>query len=255
MASVKVKRPTIRGHGAQPTSNPILKHRSLFEKAGKGFEKFIQDTRQQSERATEINARLRALGLEGIRTREQFRDAVQRTNLNAEGGAKRFVELLELAKDFASLTPPIEEVPNTESRAESVTVDSLPTKEEDQPMSAPTREEIDTKLELIETRMDGRVAAIERSVQASIEEARETRRDIKNLRWTILFTAVATVVALWGVNAAIFSNMVASFESGKNTATAQAEVKKQSEDTAALIKRMQDDLDARRADVGGREKK
>lgn len=113
-------------------------------------------------------------------------------------------------------------------------------------MSTPTREEIDAKLELIETRMDGRVAAIERSVQASIEESRETRRDIKSLKWTILFTAVATVVALWGVNAAIFSNMVASFESGKNTAAAQAEVKKQTEETATLIKKMQEQLDAQR---------
>ena len=247
MASVKVKRSPARGPGRQSTSELNLNQRDLLDKAGKGFEKFIHDTRQQNQRATEINARLRALGLDGITTREQFRDAVQGTNPSTEDGAKRFVELLALAKDFASLTPPIENAPSTDSDGESVAVDSPPTKEEDRTMSPPTREEIDTKLELIETRMDGRVAAIERSVQASIEESRETRRDIKSLKWTILFTAVATVVALWGVNAAIFSNMVASFESGKNTATAQAEVKKQSEDTAALIKRMQDDLDARKS--------
>jgi hypothetical protein len=241
MASVKDKTPAARGPGAKSASKPALNQRELVEKAGKNFEAFIQGTRQQSERAIELHGRLRALGMEGLTTREQFRDAVRGANLTTEDGQKRFVELLALAEDFASLTPPIEEPPAQTSAA----VDTSHTKEEDRPMNAPTREEIDAKLELIETRMDGRVASIERSVQASIDESRETRRDIKSLKWTILFTAVATVVALWGVNAAIFSNMVASFESGKNTAASQAEVKRQTEETAALIKRMQDQLDTR----------
>lgn len=242
MASVKDKRPAARGPGAKPTSKPNLTQRELVERAGKNFEDFIQGTRQQSERAAGLHDRLSALGLEGLATREQFRDAVLGQNLTTVAGQKRFVELLALAKDFASLTPPIEEPP----APASAVVDTPRTKEEDQPMSTPTREEIDAKLELIETRMDGRVASIESSVRAAIAESQETRRDIKSLKWTIIFTAVATVVGLWGVNAAIFSNMVASFESGKSTATAQAEVKKQTEETAALIKQMRDDLDARR---------
>ena len=114
-------------------------------------------------------------------------------------------------------------------------------------MNSPTREEIDAKLQLIETRMDGRVASIERSVADAIESARETRGDIKSLKWTIIGTAIATVLGIAAFNATVLSNMVASFESGKNTATAQAEVKKQSEETAALIKKMQEDLEARRA--------
>nr|WP_315401772.1 hypothetical protein [uncultured Duganella sp.] len=126
-------------------------------------------------------------------------------------------------------------------------VDTNEIQPHDEPMNAPTREEIDAKLELIETRMDGRVASIEGSVRAAITESQETRREIKSLKWTMVFTAVATVVGLWSVNAAIFSNMVASFESGKSTATAQADVKRQTEETAALIKRMQEDLDARKA--------
>jgi len=248
MGSVKERKPAARGPGAKPTIKTLLSQREL-ENAGANFEAFIKATRQQNELATGLYARLSALGLEGLTTREEFRDAVRGTNLTTEDGAKRFVELLALAKEFASLTPPIEEVPGARLEPESSVVDSSPTKEEDHPMSAPTREEIDTKLELIETRMDGRVAAIESSVRAAIAESQETRRDIKGLRWTIIFTAVATVVGLWGVNAAIFSNMVASFESGKSTATAQAEVKKQTEETAALIKRMQEDLDARKTAV------
>ena len=114
-------------------------------------------------------------------------------------------------------------------------------------MNGPTREEVDAKLQLIETRMDGRVASIERSIAEAIAASSETRGDIKNLKWTMVATAIATVLGIAAFNATVLSNMVASFESGKNTATAQAEVKKQSEDTAALIKRMQEDLDARRA--------
>lgn len=244
MAFVRDKRPAARGPGVKPVGEQILNQRELLlEKAGRGFEKFIKGTRQENERATGMHARLRALGLEGLTTREQFRDAVRGTDLSAEGGAERFVELLALAKDFASLTPPIEE-PRSPSPAK---VDIPPTKEEDQIMSNPTREEIDAKLQLIETRMDGRVASIERLVADAIAAAGETRSDIKNLKWTMVATAIATVLGIAAFNATVLSNMVASFESGKNTAAAQAEVKKQTEETAALLKRIQEDLDARRA--------
>ena len=245
MASVKDKRPAARGPGAKLPNKQNLDQRALIERGGEGFEKFIQQTRQDNERATELHARLRGIGLEGITTREQFRDAVKGADLNTEAGRKRFVELLALAKDFVPLSPPVEEVPVVGSQVESAEVDSLPTKEEDQSMSTLTREEIDAKLELIETRMDGRVASIESSVRASIAESQETRRDIKSLKVTMIITAIATVGSIAAFNATVLSNMVASFESGKNTAASQAEVKKQSEETAALIKRMQEDLNAR----------
>lgn len=119
--------------------------------------------------------------------------------------------------------------------------------------------------------MDGRVAAIqasidgfmgrmeERSVRmderfkatderfARIEEGqRDTQASLGSLRTTIITTAVATVLAIvFGVaafNATVLSNMVASFESGKNTAASQAEVKKQAEETAALLKQVQQQL-------------
>lgn len=113
-------------------------------------------------------------------------------------------------------------------------------------MNAPTREEFDAKLETIGTRMDGRVALIERVIQDAITAANETRSEIKSLKRTVIVTAIATVLGIAAFNATVLSNMVASFESGKNTAAAQAEVKKQSEETAVLIKRMQEDLDSRR---------
>ena len=112
-------------------------------------------------------------------------------------------------------------------------------------MNAPAREEVDAKLQLIETRMDARVASIERAVADSIAAAIETRNDIKNLKWTMIVTAIATVLGIAAFNATVLSNMVASFESGKNTATAQAELKKQSEEAIAKIKTMHQDFDAK----------
>ncbi|HKF94273.1 MAG TPA: hypothetical protein VKB96_06665 [Gammaproteobacteria bacterium] len=39
---------------AKPDGIPNLSQRDLIEKGGRGFEKFIQDTRQDNERATEL---------------------------------------------------------------------------------------------------------------------------------------------------------------------------------------------------------
>lgn len=131
-----------------------------------------------------------------------------------------------------------------------------------------TRQEVDAKLETIEARMDGRVAAIQASIDgfmgrmeerslrtddrfARIEESqRDTQASLGSLKTTIITTAVATVIAIvLGVaafNATVLSNMLASFESGKNTAASQAEVKKQAEETAALLKQVQQQLDEAR---------
>jgi len=67
-----------------------------------------------------------------------------------------------------------------------------------------------------------------------------TQSQIQNLKTTMIVTAIstatATVLGVAAFNAAILSNMVASFESGKDIATAQAEIRRQSEETATLIK-------------------
>jgi hypothetical protein len=138
-------------------------------------------------------------------------------------------------------------------------------------MSTPTREEIDAKLETIEVRMDGRVASIEAKIDgfmarldergmrmderfdrsdermAGIETtSKETQASIGSLKSTMIVTALSTVLAIvLGVaafNATVLSNMVASFESGKNTASAQADLKRQAEETAALLKQIQAQL-------------
>jgi len=69
------------------------------------------------------------------------------------------------------------------------------------------------------------------------------RLDYKSVKNTSITTGIGAVLAIvFGVaafNATVLSNMLASFESGKNTSTAQAEVKRQSEETAALLKQIQ----------------
>ncbi|USX22617.1 hypothetical protein NHH82_10845 [Oxalobacteraceae bacterium OTU3REALA1] len=137
--------------------------------------------------------------------------------------------------------------------------------------TSPDRDFVDARFEAVESRMDGRVARIEAALAAStalvdersrhadarmermesaLSELRsETRSAISGLKTTIIVTAISAVFAIvFGVaafNATVLSNMVASFESGKNTSAAQAEVKRQVEETAALLKKMREDFDSR----------
>ena len=134
-------------------------------------------------------------------------------------------------------------------------------------MDALTREEVDARLEAIEARMDGRVADIQAAVRVIEERSRNadarmdrmeatiqaTNAAVASLRTTIIITAItavlATVFGIAAFNATVLSSMVASFESGKNTAAAQAETNKQSEKAAELLRQVQQDLSALRANV------
>ena len=146
--------------------------------------------------------------------------------------------------------------------------------------ASPDRDFIDAKLEAVESRMDGRVASIESALAAftALMDERSRHFDIRlarmealiseirsemlsaltGLRTTIIVTAVSAVLAIvLGIaafNATVLSNMVAAFESGKNTSAAQAEVKRQAEETAALLRIMRDELDARKKpDAAGKD--
>lgn len=108
---------------------------------------------------------------------------------------------------------------------ESYAVESEGLQPHNEPMStAPTREEFEAKLETIETKMDARVQRIEDKMDGFLSASKETQDSIKSLKTTIIVTALSTVLAIvLGVaafNSTVLSNMVASFESGKNTAQA-----------------------------------
>lgn len=100
-------------------------------------------------------------------------------------------------------------------------------------MNTVTTELLDARIETIEARLDARVLAIEAAVV-------EIRAEIKSLRVTIVVTAIASVLAIASINAAMYSNMLAAFESGKDIAKTQAEVTRQVEATAALLKRIEE---------------
>jgi high-affinity nickel permease len=78
-----------------------------------------------------------------------------------------------------------------------------------------------------------------------IENAlKETQASISSLKTTMVVTAITSVLAIVlgiaAINATLLSNMVASFESGRNLSAAQAEVKRQAEETATLLRQLQD---------------
>lgn len=145
--------------------------------------------------------------------------------------------------------------------------------------ATPDRDYVDARLEAVESRTDGRVARIESALAASaalmeersrhldarmerietaLSEIRtETRSAIEGLKTTVIVTAISAVLAIvLGVaafNATVLSNMVAAVEAGKNTSAAQSEVKRQTEQTAALLKKMQEEVNARqKPDSAGR---
>jgi hypothetical protein len=147
-------------------------------------------------------------------------------------------------------------------------IDNASARPNDRRMTDLNQQLVDAKLEAVEARMDGRVAAIQATIDgfvgrmeertlrtderfARIEEGqRDTQASLGSLKNTIIVTAIGTVLTIvLGVaafNATVLSNMVASFESGKSTASTQADVKKQAEETAALLKQVQQDLEETR---------
>ncbi|SHN15988.1 hypothetical protein SAMN05192549_10537 [Duganella sacchari] len=116
-------------------------------------------------------------------------------------------------------------------------------------------------IETIEARMDGRVSSIEttytefskrmderqKNSDAKFDRIEtmlaEMRTSLANLRITIIITGITVILGVAALNATVMSNMIASFESGKNLSTAQAEVKRQTEETAKLLRKIQADLE------------
>lgn len=109
------------------------------------------------------------------------------------------------------------------------------------PMQNVSKDLLDARLETIEARMDARMAHIEGLVANIAQSQADMRRELdsmrseskadnKSTRTTMLVTGISSVLAIvLGVgafNATVLSNMVASFESGKNTATLHAQSEK-----------------------------
>ena len=134
-----------------------------------------------------------------------------------------------------------------------------------EPMNAVTPGELDAKLQAIEARMDGRIATLTERMDGYMArmEERDKRSDdrfanfntaladvssdikdaksaVGSLKTTIVVTAVSSVLAIvLGVaafNATVLSNMVASFDSGRDTAKEISEAAQNLKETQDLLK-------------------
>jgi uncharacterized coiled-coil protein SlyX len=136
-------------------------------------------------------------------------------------------------------------------------------------MSEITREEVEAKLDANESRIAIQIALLnakldaliannnlrfthlEQSLRAMGDEIIAIRSSISGLRTTILVTGISSVIAIVfgvaGFNAVVLSNMVASFESGKNTSEMVSEVRRQVEATAVLLRQAQNEREAKPA--------
>ncbi|WP_043632722.1 hypothetical protein [Chromobacterium haemolyticum] len=138
---------------------------------------------------------------------------------------------------FIGDLPPLVETINPTS------LDSRSVGPHNEPMStAPTREEFEAKLETIETKMDARVQRIEEKATRIEEDMRDIKSEMKNMKWWMLGTGVSVIIGIAAFNATVLSNMVASFESGKNTAQAidkaQTDLQKREERLDAIDKKL-----------------
>ena len=88
-----------------------------------------------------------------------------------------------------------------------------------------------------------RFANVNQSLTQIRADLHNTNSAIGSLKSTVITTAIAAVLAIvFGIaafNATLLSNMVASFESGRNTATAVGEATKRLEDLQTRIEAQQ----------------
>ena len=114
-------------------------------------------------------------------------------------------------------------------------------------MSTPTREELDAKLQLIETRLDNKVQQIADKIDNFAVTSKDTQDAVKSLKTTVVATGISSVLAIvLGVaafNATVLSNMVASFESGKSTATNLSQTQAQLEKREQRLNEIEKKLD------------
>lgn len=91
--------------------------------------------------------------------------------------------------------------------------------------------EVRSKFDVIIARLDAHDLRFERLEQG----LRDAVTSIGNLKGTVIITGVSSVIAVTlgmaGFNAALRSNMKASFESGKETGQWQSDMRKQAEET------------------------
>lgn len=92
--------------------------------------------------------------------------------------------------------------------------------------------------------MDNRFAQMETRMSTMEADLGGMKNSIGGLRTTIVVTAIGAVIGVAAFNATVLNNMLASFESGRNVSAAQAQIQRQAEETAALLRQIQQGLAA-----------
>ena len=108
--------------------------------------------------------------------------------------------------------------------------------------------ELDAKLEAQEARAEARIARIEAKIDQSVASSSEANASLKSLKSTLIVTAIGSVltivIGVAAFNATLLSNMLASFESGKNTSSMVSEVASKQRQIDEKLQAIQDRLDA-----------
>jgi anti-sigma-K factor RskA len=105
--------------------------------------------------------------------------------------------------------------------------------------------QIDNRFAQIDNRfaqIDNRFAQMEGQIATIKAELGGVKSSIGGLRTTIVVTAIGAVIGVAAFNATVLNNMLASFESGRNVSAAQAQIQRQAEETAALLRQIQQGL-------------
>lgn len=121
-----------------------------------------------------------------------------------------------------------------------------------------SREEIDAKLAASEARRDamfatinGKLDLIVERLETQIKRIDKLEQAMISLKSTVIITGISSSIAIIlgvaGFNATLLSNMTATFESGKETATMQYETRRILRESDALMKKMQERMDKQAA--------
>lgn len=135
-------------------------------------------------------------------------------------------------------------------------------------MVSPSRSEMDARLEAVEARMDARISSMSSKLDATLAEIKadrvrfahvessmaDMRNDIKasaketvaqtsSLKTTIVVTAIATVIGLWGANIALLGGMRDSFSAGKDQGKSDVQISQEMRDLKEQMKAVQEALD------------
>jgi hypothetical protein len=98
---------------------------------------------------------------------------------------------------------------------------------------------MDGRVSLIIGKIDTMIATMDGRDLVTAQRFEHIESSVRGFKTTLIVTALASVIAIVGgiatFNATVLSNMVASFESGKNTATAITQATEQLKQTQKSI--------------------